>query len=273
MGGRGSTLRSKQETLKHEKEKPKKDSSTGVYKVSNMTVDQADNNSANPNYLGGQQGRAEYNANRRAANRLLKEYYAALGDKLDSKGMKQKTTQLAKQYNAARDRATAILDGNKAYSINCQRSVIAYELRRRGYMVEAEPNSTGRGRDSGYKEYERQVERKGEFATMPMKTKDRPAAVDKLMLEKLKPGERAIISWGWRKARSGHTINVERTASGLLYVDAQSGRKAKTMGKYLGKRLFDRLDKRGFKWMRSDNADFDISKLVSTKALRAMEVR
>lgn len=273
MGGRGSTLRSKQETLKYNKEKPKKDPSTGVYKTSSMTIDQADNSSANPNYLGGQQGRAEYNANRRAANRLLTEYYAALGDKLDSKGMKQKAISLKNQYNTAQDRVTAIRDGNRAYSINCQRSVIAYELRRRGYMVEAEPNSTGRGRDNGYKEYERQVERKGEFATMPMRTKDRPAAVDKLMTEKLKPGERAIISWGWRKASSGHTINVERTANGLLYVDAQSGRKAKTMDKYLGKRLLDRLDKRGFKWMRSDNADFDISKLVSAKVLRAIEVR
>lgn len=151
MGGRGSTLRSKKQTPKHKKDKPKKDPSTGIYKTSSMTIDQADNNSANPNYLGGQQGRAEYNANRRAANRLLKEYYATLGDKLDSKGMKRKTTQLVNQYDKARDRVTAILDGNRAYSINCQRSVIAYELRRRGYMVEAEPNNKSRGRDDGYK--------------------------------------------------------------------------------------------------------------------------
>lgn len=48
LGGRGSTLRSKQETLKHEKEKPKaqkleKDQATGVYKGDRMPVDQADN--------------------------------------------------------------------------------------------------------------------------------------------------------------------------------------------------------------------------------------
>lgn len=206
---------------------------------------------------------------------MLKEYYAAISDKLNSEGMKKKALQLADQYNANRKRLIAIRDENRAYSINCQRAVMAYELRRRGYMVEATSNrSRGGNLDEGYKEYLRQVMRKTEmFTEMPMRTKKRPAAVDKLMLEKLKPGERGIISWGWRGEKRGHTINVERTASGLLYVDAQTGRKAKTMGKYLGKRNLDKIDKGGFTWMRSDNADFDISKLISAKALRAVKVR
>lgn len=278
MGGRGSTLRSKKETLKHEKEKPKtqkleKDQATGVYKGEPMHVDQADNHNANPSYHGGAEGRAEYTANKRAADQAFHAYFEALRDKLsDSRGMKR-TADTAFDKNAtAVGKMRQIAKANKAYSINCQRSVIAYEMRRRGYLVEAESNSGKRG-DIGYREFDSLVQKRSKMLTLPRRTTKRPAAVDQELLKGLQPGQRGIISWGWRGDNNGHTINVERTAKGLLYVDAQTGRKAKTMGKYLGKKRFGMIDQSGFTFMRTDNKEFDLQRLVRNSIVRPVKMK
>jgi hypothetical protein len=108
---------------------------------------------------------------------------------------------------------------------------------------------------------------------LPRRTTKRPAAVDQELLKGLQPGQRGIISWGWRGENSGHTINVERTAKGLLYVDAQTGRKAKTMGKYLGKKKLSMIDQYGFTFMRSDNKEFDIRRLVKNSIVRPVKTK
>ncbi len=278
MGGRGSALRSKQETLKHEKEKPKtqkleKDQATGVYKGEQMTVDQADNHSANPSYHGGVEGRAEYISNKRAADQAFHAYLDAVNDNLSgSQGMKRAAYKAFDKNATAVGKMRQIAKANKAYSINCQRSVIAYEMRRRGYLVEAESNSGKRG-DIGYREFDSLVQKRSETLILPRRTTKRPAAVDQELLKDLQPGQRGIISWGWRGDNSGHTINVERTAKGLLYVDAQTGRKAKTMGKYLGKKRLGMIDQWGFTFMRSDNKEFDLQRLVRNSIVRPVKMK
>ncbi|GHV97879.1 hypothetical protein lacNasYZ03_11550 [Lactobacillus nasalidis] len=267
MGGRGSALRSKQKVLKEKKEKQKapklqKDPATGVYKGERMQVDQADNHNANPSYHGGVEGRAEYTANKRAADQAFHAYLDTLRDKLSgSQGMKRAAETAFDKNATAVGKMRQIAKANKAYSINCQRSVIAYEMRRRGYLVEAESNSGKRG-DIGYKEFNSLIRSRSEMIVLPRRTTKRPATVDQELLKGLQPGQHGIISWGWRGGKNGHTINVERTAKGLLYVDAQTGRKAKTMGKYLGKKLLGMIDQYGFTFMRSDNKEFDIQRLV-----------
>lgn len=278
MGGRGSTLRSKQETLKHEKEKPKaqkldKDQATGVYKGEQMQVDQADNHSANPSYHGGVEGRAEYTANKRAADQAYHAYFEATSDKLSgSRGMKRAADTAFDKNVTAVGKMRQIAKANKAYSINCQRSVIAYEMRRRGYLVEAESNS-GKHGDIGYKEFNSLIRKRSETIVLPRRTTKRPAAVDQELLKGLQPGQRGIISWGWRGGKDGHTINVERTAKGLLYVDAQTGRKAKTMGKYLGKTRLGMIDQYGFTFMRTDNKEFDLQRLVRNSIVRPVKMK
>lgn len=275
MGGRGSTLRSKQETLKHEKEKPKaqkleKDQDTGVYKGEKMTVDQADNHSANPSYHGGVEGRAEYIANKRAAQQAYHEYFGIKRDKLSkSTGMRKQLLAAKVKNQTAVARMKDIAKTNKAFSINCQRSIIAYEMRRRGYLVEAESNS-GKSNDIGYEEFNSLVRNRSQRITLPRKQADRPTEIDKILLQGLQPGQRGIISWGWKGRRSGHTINVERTSKGLLYVDAQTGRKTKKMSKYLGPL---QIDRRGFTFMRSDNQEFDLERLVRNSIIRPVKLK
>lgn len=119
------------------------------------------------------------------------------------------------------------------YHTNCQRCVWAYEMRRRGYDVEALPR-TESPNDPAYN---------GRWKTFMYnaKTVSTPseAAVEKQMAE-WGPGSRAILSVTWDAAHGGggHVVIAERKKVGGIeftrYIDPQGNGTRPTRRNYLG---------------------------------------
>lgn len=136
---------------------------------------------------------------------------------------------------------------NKAreYQINCQRCVPTYEMRRRGYDVEALGNLRGSvklGNLEKMKELwgleDKDILRnyieikRGENITI--KDADFGNVLD--FIEDSNIGSRFQISWWWSKNRTGHTIVAENTRKGAMFIDPQ-------IGKTFTAEQFWRLDK------------------------------
>lgn len=136
----------------------------------------------------------------------------------------------------------------REFSENCQRSVVAYEARRRGYDVEAQPTHKGDTLPSAGKW--RGAFMHGKTEAVGATTANKALAnVDKAMA-KYGNGSRAVLSFGWKKSREGHVINVERRNGKTLYIDAQIG------AKYNAKELFSKIRLDSVKIMRTDNLRF-----------------
>ncbi len=127
----------------------------------------------------------------------------------------------SQELNVVRDmRATNPNRPNPEYLNNCTHVVAAHELRRRGYDVVASPSPGARGRNSrdlllqhwegrprpGFDQYDYDEIRR-EVASWP-------------------PGARGWATIQWQKKYGGgsHIFNVERTETGAMWIEAQSGR-------------------------------------------------
>lgn len=130
------------------------------------------------------------------------------------------------------------------YSNNCQRAVIAYEARRRGYDVVAQPTYAGDQLPSGDKW-------KGAFmhgksvhvgASTPQKTQENLES----KMKSYGSGARAIVSI------PGHVFNCENVGGKIRYIDAQ------TNTVYSSKNVFSRIGKKSntISIMRTDNLRF-----------------
>lgn len=117
------------------------------------------------------------------------------------------------------------------YTLNCQRCVAAYEMRRRGYDVEALPNadSTWNARTwVGLKYRERYGQWMGAFRhASPMAVGSNTWAgvlsnVDHKMKE-FGSGSRAVLTVT-TKSGNGHVFNVENVNGRTTYIEAQSGK-------------------------------------------------
>ena len=115
----------------------------------------------------------------------------------------------------------------REYQINCQRCVPTYEMRRRGYDVEALGNSDKRlgsltsirkmwgvKSDEIFRNYRKNES--GELENLNI-------AYFKEYLKNIENGERHQIGWLWRK-QSGHTILVERKNGILRFIDPQTNK-------------------------------------------------
>jgi hypothetical protein len=122
---------------------------------------------------------------------------------------------------------------SREYQINCQRCVPAYEMRRRGYNVEALPNvqsSVKLGNIEKMKEMwglddkdilKNYIEiKRGDNVTI--KDADFGNVLD--FIEDSNVGARFQISWWWSKNLSGHTIVAENTKKGAIFIDPQTGK-------------------------------------------------
>ena len=136
-------------------------------------------------------------------------------------------------------------DKAREYQINCQRCVPTYEMRRRGYDVEALGNLRGSvklGNLEKMKELwsleDKDILRnyieikRGENITI--KDADFGNVLD--FIEDSDIGSRFQISWWWSKNRTGHTIVAENTRKGAMFIDPQ-------LGKTFTTEQFWRLDK------------------------------
>lgn len=123
------------------------------------------------------------------------------------------------------------------YNMNCQRCVVAYELRRRGYDVVALPTYQGdnlpRGTAGGNGHW------MGAFkgARSESVGATRNAQVEKNIAAKMNaygPGSRAVVRVQWQgRNGGGHVFSVENSGGRMRYVDAQTG-KPVNIKNYLG---------------------------------------
>ena len=118
-------------------------------------------------------------------------------------------------------------DKAREYQINCQRCVPTYEMRRRGYDVEALGNYDKRlsslinirkmwgvKSDEIFRNYRKN--KSGELENLNI-------AYFKEYLKNIENGERHQIGWLWRE-ESGHTILVERKNGILKFIDPQTNK-------------------------------------------------
>lgn len=117
------------------------------------------------------------------------------------------------------------------FSMNCQRCVVAYELRRRGYDVKAAPTYQG-----DKLPYAAHTNKDGTLNSYWMgafkgaKTVSVAASSNKKVLQNIEskmnaygPGSRAVIRVQWQQG-GGHVFNVENVGGKIRYMDAQVGK-------------------------------------------------
>lgn len=169
---------------------------------------------------------------------LIKD--GTLQDKMTKKGlleMKSSEFELPAKGKISLSKALSGTNPNyikgvrNEYSTNCQRCVPTYEMRRRGYNVEALPNSgDGLGRlsmivkmwglNKNDKYYistkllvggaNKKVDYNQEYADWFKFIGDMPN------------GARAQVGWMWKSSRAGHTIMAEKKAGKLVFIDPQT---------------------------------------------------
>lgn len=152
--------------------------------------------------------------------------------------------------------------GGMAYSENCQRCVQTYELRRRGYGVEAKPYDIEKGAAQeirfGYEMYQ-DPDIYGVFKTMLVKDKISKIQAQK-MIDSMPDGARGSVIFAW-DSKKGHTFSFERIDGKTLFIDPQNGKETSLPKKY--------NQKLGISFFRTDNLklkeDFDFS-LICQKA-------
>ena len=121
-----------------------------------------------------------------------------------------------------------------AYTCNCQRCVIAYEMRRRGYDVEAGPydrktDSLASMRNNirkSFLNYDDFIHTK-RYDTRPdgSKYSSRSQLIKAMEKDMLEEGEgaRFILDWDWKNYDSGHTVNAEVINGKVHIYDSQTG--------------------------------------------------
>lgn len=129
------------------------------------------------------------------------------------------------------------------FNENCQRCVVAYEARRRGYDVTAQP--TYRGDTMSIDENWNKAFENPQPATVTSR------AQVEVTMASYGSGARAVLSFDWKDGRSGHVINVEYNRGHITYLDPQVG------GKYVGSELFSAISTTSnMKLTRVDNLNF-----------------
>ena len=112
------------------------------------------------------------------------------------------------------------------YTKNCQTSVVAYELRRRGYDVEALPNYKGSmlevlSHDTRLAWVDRQTGKNPNFIIPDQPTVQK--SFDWIKAE-LKPKNRYTIQFQWKGRQTSHIVHIFKNAEGKLSIyDPQNG--------------------------------------------------
>lgn len=142
----------------------------------------------------------------------------------------------------------------KEFTENCQRAVVAYEARRRGYNVVAQPTYEGdtlpQANVGGKGNSRWQGAFKGaKSEQVGARTAAKAQANVEAKMKEYGNGSRAVLGVQW-KGGGGHVLNVERVNGKTHYVDAQVG------GKYTAKELFNAIKPNSVRVVRTDNLKF-----------------
>lgn len=171
-------------------------------------------------------------------------------------------------------------DGSKNYTYNCQRVVVAYELRRRGYRVAAKPITDFSGADPLPKAINPTTGamRPGSVPAMfkgaqmvlanqlGSRSKTQHANIVKQM-EKWGPGSRAVVQVWW-SGSGGHIFNVENVKGKVVFIDAQVGKMGDAVSSYFDPKKRG-LRPSGTVLLRTDNVKLsNLDKDTMNKAVR-----
>ena len=171
-----------------------------------------------------------------------------LRDALGTKGRPMSMVEAVKGANP-------YYDGTyKEFSENCQRAVVAYEARRRGYKVTAQPTFEGdtlpqsniAGKGQGRWQGAFQGAKSESVGSKNPKTVQ--SNIEKKMSE-YGDGARGIVQITWKNGE-GHVFNVEQKNGKTHYVDAQIG------AKYNPAQLFTQVKPQSTRLVRTDNLKF-----------------
>lgn len=133
----------------------------------------------------------------------------------------------------------------REFSENCQRCVVAYELRRRGYNVTAQPthqNDLLRTGDRWRGAFQHGKTEKVSGSDARQLRQNVTKAI-----QSYGDGARAVISFAWAKGHSGHVINAENIKGKVHYFESQVG------GEYNPNRVLSGVRRGSVKIMRTDN--------------------
>ena len=173
----------------------------------------------------------------------------------------------AMSITKAAEGANPYYNGNyREFSENCQRCVVAYEARRRGYNVVAQPTYQGDQLPYGVS-----VPGKGtangrwQGAFQGAKSESVSAKTSKgvnnqinAKMSQYGDGSRAVIGVQWKNGKGGHVFVAERKNGVTYLVDPQVG------GKYSSK-VFDKVGTSRVSLVRTDNLKF------SNRAMKSVE--
>lgn len=109
--------------------------------------------------------------------------------------------------------------GRWGYTHNCQRCVPTYEMRRRGYDVVARPAPADEESDVVLARW-RSVFRGARWEKCPGNGRDRVLE----LMEEWGEGSRAEVYVKWAGRGSAHVFVAEKTRTGVVFLDPQSGR-------------------------------------------------
>jgi hypothetical protein len=183
----------------------------------------------------------EANKSKADANSIIGKYDVSRADNEDemekSLGMHKAAAMNHDDANELKGNPNFTLGGG--YHINCQSCVVAYEMRRRGYDVEANQNTKRKGNIPYELSYTTEKAWLDDNGNVPKKQRAGGRYVDgykiknktfKVMMSEFEdmtstPG-RYHIDFGWKNSRnSGHIITMERFKDGTMRVyDPQCGR-------------------------------------------------
>lgn len=181
----------------------------------------------------------EANKPKADANSIIGKYDVSRADNEDemekSLGMHKAAAMNHDDANELKGNPNFTLGGG--YHINCQSCVVAYEMRRRGYDVEANQNTKRKGNIPYELSYTTEKAWLDDNGNVPKKQRAGGRYVDgykiknktfKVMMSEFEdmtstPG-RYHIDFGWKNRRSGHIITMERFKDGTMRIyDPQCG--------------------------------------------------
>lgn len=181
----------------------------------------------------------EANKPKTDANSIIGKYDVSRADNEDemekSLGMHKAAAMNHDDANELKGNPNFTLGGG--YHINCQSCVVAYEMRRRGYDVEANQNTKRKGNIPYELSYTTEKAWLDDNGNVPKKQRAGGRYVDgykiknktfKVMMSEFEdmtstPG-RYHMDFGWKNRRSGHIITMERFKDGTMRIyDPQCG--------------------------------------------------
>lgn len=187
---------------------------------------------------GGGGGNGEQTWTGNMGPRVYETAEEALGVKGRPMGTEQAALGANPNYNSA----------YSEYSENCQRCVQAYEARRRGYDVVAQPTYEGDTMSRGDQWTNGFVGAKVE--SIGATTSKKVAKNLDAKMAEYGEGSRAVVSVQWAGCSFGHVVNVERRRGETIFRDAQTG------NRYSAKNFFAKVQPKSVTVTRVDNLDF-----------------